>query len=73
MVFLYFYIYFINIFIDMEKKDIESILLANFYFLSCKFDNPLCPKTDLARRFLIRKIKKVLNKNNRKIISKNLN
>jgi hypothetical protein len=47
----------------MEKQDIDSILLANFYFLKCRFDNPLCYKTDLARRFLLRKIKKALTKN----------
>jgi hypothetical protein len=46
----------------MEKQDIDSILLANFYFLKCRFDNPLCYKTDLARRFLLRKIKKALTK-----------
>lgn len=47
---------------NMEKQDIDSILLANFYFLKCRFDNPLCHKTDLARRFLLRKIRKALIK-----------
>lgn len=47
---------------NMEKQDIDSILLANRYFLKCRFDNPLCPKTDLARRFLLRKIRKALTK-----------
>ena len=47
---------------NMEKQDIDSILLANCYFLKCKFDNPLCQKTDLARRFLLRKIRKALTK-----------
>jgi len=46
----------------MEKQDIDSILLANFYFLKCKFDNPLCQKTNLARKFLLRKIRKALTK-----------
>jgi hypothetical protein len=46
----------------MEKQEIDSILLANFYFLKCKFENPLCTKTDLARRFLNGKIRKALNK-----------
>lgn len=46
----------------MEKQDIDSILLANFYFLKCKFDNPLCHKTNLARKFLLRKIRKALTK-----------
>ncbi len=47
---------------NMEKQDIDSILLANFYFLKCRFENPLCHKTDLARRFLLRKIRKALIK-----------
>jgi hypothetical protein len=46
----------------MEKQEIDSILLANFYFVKCKFENPLCAKTDLARRFLNGKIRKALNK-----------
>lgn len=46
----------------MEKQDVNSILLANFYFLKCRFENPLCPKTELARKFLMRKIRKALNK-----------
>ena len=53
---------------NMEKQDIDSILLANCYFLKCRFDNPLCHKTDLARRFLLRKIRKALTK--KKEISK---
>ena len=47
---------------NMEKQDIDSILLANCYFIKCRFDNPLCAKTDLARRFLLRKIRKALTR-----------
>jgi hypothetical protein len=50
----------------MEKQDIDSILLANYYFLKCRFDNPLCYKTDLARKFLLRKIRKALTKKTEK-------
>lgn len=46
----------------MEKQDIESILLANCYLMQCKFLDPVCGKTELARRFLIRKIRKALEK-----------
>jgi hypothetical protein len=46
----------------MEKQDVNSILLANFYFLKCRFENPSCPKTELARRFLIKKVRKALTK-----------
>jgi len=46
----------------MEKQEIDSILLANCYFIKCKFENPLCYKTDLARRFLIGKIRKALKR-----------
>ena len=47
---------------EIEKQEVNSILLANFYFLKCRFENPSCTKTDLARRFLIRKIKKALSR-----------
>ena len=46
----------------MDKQELNSILLANFYFLKCRFENPICSKTDLARKFLSRKIKRALNK-----------
>lgn len=46
----------------MEKQDISSILLANFYFIKCRFENPSCPKTELARKFLIKKIRRALIK-----------
>jgi len=52
----------------MEKQDIESILLANCYLMQCKFLDPVCGKTELARRFLIRKIRKALEKKAKKAI-----
>lgn len=47
----------------MDKTEIESILLANWYFTTCKLSvsNPhKCEKTDLAKKYLINKIKKAL-------------
>lgn len=45
----------------MNKSDIDSILLANWYFTKCKIERPNCNKTELARKYLINKIKSVLN------------
>ncbi len=42
------------------KQDVDSILLANWYFIKCKFDNPSCNKTELARQYLVAKIGKAL-------------
>lgn len=43
------------------KQDVDSILLANYYFIKCKVENPLCHKTELARKYLVAKIKGVLS------------
>lgn len=43
------------------KQDVDSILLANYYFIKCKVENPLCHKTELARKYLVSKIKLVLS------------
>ena len=53
----------------MEKQDIDSILLANFYFIKCKFENPVCSKTEIARKFLSDKIRNILFKKNLKYIA----
>lgn len=45
----------------MTKKDIDSILLANWYFTKCKMEDPNCHKTELARKYLIDKIGRVLS------------
>ena len=44
----------------MNKEDINSILLANLYLLSCNSTNPLCRKKELARKYLTHKIAKAL-------------
>lgn len=54
----------------MRKADIESILLANNYLVSCKFCKSDCTKIELAQKFLTQRIKKTLNK---RIITDNKN
>lgn len=47
----------------MDKTEIESILVANWYFTSCKLsvsNSHNCEKTQLARKYLTNKIKKAL-------------
>lgn len=53
----------------MDKTEIESILLANWYFTSCKLsvNNPhKCEKTQLAKRYLLNKIQKALTEKSSK-------
>ena len=45
----------------MNKADIDSILLANWYFTKLKIENPKCNKTELARKYLVNKVNSVLN------------
>jgi len=42
------------------KQDVDSILLANWYLVKCKMEKPSCPKTELARKYLVAKVKKAL-------------
>lgn len=44
----------------MCKRDINSILAIHTYFIQCKFENPLCNKSELARKYLTRQISKAL-------------
>jgi hypothetical protein len=46
------------------KKDVDSILLTNWYLIKCKIENPSCPKTELARKYLAAKINKALFERN---------
>ena len=48
----------------MNKADIDSILLANWYFTKLKIENPSCRKTELARKYLVNKVNSVLNQRN---------
>lgn len=42
------------------KQDVDSILLANWYLIKCKMEKPSCHKTELARKYLVAKVKKAL-------------
>ncbi len=44
----------------MNKKDIESILLANWHFTMCKIKSSDLEKTELARKYLVSRIRKTL-------------
>lgn len=44
----------------MNKQDVDSILLANWYFIKCKMESPSDGKTELARKYLVAKIGKAL-------------
>jgi hypothetical protein len=47
----------------MEQEQIESILLANWYLIKCKMESKShkCDKTELARKYLVSKIRKALS------------
>lgn len=44
----------------MDKEEIDSILLANYYFTTCRLCKPSCEKTELARKYLTNRIRKAL-------------
>jgi hypothetical protein len=44
----------------MRKADIDSILLVNWYFTTRKLTSPLCPKTEMIRKYLLKKVNKTL-------------
>lgn len=46
----------------MSKQELESILLVNMYFTYCRLKRPTCAKTDLLRKYLMKKIDKALVK-----------
>lgn len=49
----------------MKKEDIDSILIANWYFTKCRIENPLSDKTELARKYLTQKVQNVLFERNK--------
>jgi hypothetical protein len=60
---------------NMDKKYIDSILLANRYFINCKIENLSISKTELARKYLLNRVKSALNEINSyqaNIISNNI-
>ena len=46
----------------MNKQELNSILLVNAYFIDCRLKRPTCAKTDLVRKYLMKKIDKALYK-----------
>lgn len=45
----------------MSKEDVDKILMINWYLTICKKSRPNdCPKTDLVKKYLSRKLKKFL-------------
>lgn len=44
----------------MNKQDIESILIANWYLIQCKSNSSSSDKVELARRYLVSRIEKAL-------------
>ena len=51
----------------MRKTEIDSILLVNWYFTTCKLTKPSCPKTEMVRRYLLEKVNKALVSNDKPI------
>lgn len=47
----------------MEKSDIDEILLINWYLIEKKLNTPNCKTVELTRRYLTKKINKLINKN----------
>lgn len=43
------------------KRNIDLILLANWYLIKCKIEKPESQKIELARKYLFIKVKKVLS------------
>jgi hypothetical protein len=46
----------------MRKTEIDSILLVNWYFTTCKLNKPSCPKTEMVRKYLLKRVDKALVK-----------
>jgi len=36
----------------MRKQEIDSILIANYYFTKCRIESPTSDRTELARKYL---------------------
>lgn len=51
----------------MRKTEIDSILLVNWYFTTCKLTKPSCPKTEMVRKYLLEKVNKALVSNKKPV------
>jgi hypothetical protein len=49
----------------MRKTEIDSILLVNWYFTTCKLTKPSCPRTEMVRKYLLQKVNKALDSNDK--------
>lgn len=46
----------------MDKCDIDEILLINYYLIKKKINSPNCETVELTRKYLTKKIDKLINK-----------
>jgi hypothetical protein len=44
----------------MRNSELNSILLVNLYFTGCKLQKPSCPRTEMVRKYLSKRINKAL-------------
>lgn len=42
----------------MRNSELNSILLVNLYFTGCKLQKPSCPRTEMVRKYLAKRINK---------------
>ena len=48
----------------MRKTELDSILMVNLYFTGCKLQNPYCPRTEMVRKYLAKRINKAVVERN---------
>jgi len=48
----------------MRNSELNSILLVNLYFTGCKLQKPSCPRTEMVRKYLSKRINKALIERN---------
>ena len=48
----------------MRKAELDSILMVNLYFTGCKLQKPYCPRTEMVRKYLAKRINKALVERN---------
>lgn len=48
----------------MRNSELNSILLVNLYFTGCKLQKPSCPRTEMVRKYLSKRINKALVERN---------
>lgn len=44
----------------MRKTELDSILMVNLYFTGCKIQKPYSSRTEIVRKYLAKRISKVL-------------